>query len=283
MIILTYISIKKRHTKYILLQILLFGIFSYGLKILINIIFNYQTITEDGIIIHHRITTISGAIIICITLIIGQIMFALFNRKKTLPSPLPSKNKLNITTLLFFILINTSFFWDGFLGIYSIPFSFVLEIVFLIIIVNFFILIFRIIQNKFDSKNKRNQILYIAIVIALTIYKPFGFINLELSKANEVLIAKKEAVSNCNMLLILRDDGTYTQRMVCYSIDNIQGTYSLKNDTIFFKNSFEYSECPKYGLITENSNNYQIIKLYYDSSYKAIPLLLYIEKNNIKQ
>jgi len=118
---------------------------------------------------------------------------------------LKQKNKiLYAITIIFFLIVNSSYYWKSNLGFISLPISLILFLVYLglcIITIRYIFLAF-----KERSKNKKQMfsIGLLLIVLILTFIKPFGIIDFEKFESKNILIAKNEGVAGCSMTLKLK-------------------------------------------------------------------------------
>lgn len=161
--------------------------------------------------------------------------------------------KLTIAAIIFFLLVNTSYYWEG-------KVSFFLMIIFILLFVYFIVLtvllIWQIvlsIKEKLKNKKRIFSIIIVAAVLILAIFFPYGAVNFERFESDTILIAEREGAANCMITLKLREDGSFKSRDVCFGITEIIGTYKIKGDTIFFNSSSTGSRNEKY-------NEYAIIR-----------------------
>lgn len=145
------------------------------------------------------------------------------------------KNKILIAiTIIFFLIVNTSYYWKSNLGLISLPISLILFLVYLglcIITIRYIFLAF-----KERSKNKKQMfsIGLLLIVLILTFIKPFGIIDFEKFESKNILIAEREGVAGCSMNLKLKENKKFTAKSVCFGMTETIGQYEIKKDTIFF-------------------------------------------------
>ena len=142
---------------------------------------------------------------------------------------------LFITTILFFLIVNTNYFWEGKLGFFAFPVDFLLVIVFLVL--GFLLLrqLFFAFREKFIDKQRLVIIGILVIVVTVTVLKPNGLINFDKLQGKDLLVAEREGAANCMTRLKLKENTTFTERTVCFGVMEIKGNYELKGDTIFFK------------------------------------------------
>lgn len=145
------------------------------------------------------------------------------------------KNKaLWITTITFFLIIQTVYYWEGKTGIFAIPITIALFITYLIL---FFLLVLQI-ESLVKEKFKDKQRIYISstllIVLILTACFPWGIIDFEKFEGKDVLIAGWTGAANCTTTLKFKENGEAYKRVNCFGMRKVNRNYYLKNDTIFF-------------------------------------------------
>ncbi len=187
---------------------------------------------------------------------------------------------LLLSTLSFFLIINLTFFWEGFLGLFAFP-AFI--ILFLIFIILTGVLVFQIFEGfteRFRSTKRNIIITVMSFSLGLIVYEPFGIIDFEKFEGEDLFIAQREGVANCTTILKLKKDGNFTERTVCFGIDKSKGKYILKGDTLKFISSDYY----KFGLIkliaSPQKNMFGDLILF-RSLNDSTPQILFITKNNL--
>jgi hypothetical protein len=145
------------------------------------------------------------------------------------------KNKgLIIATIIFFLLVNTTYYWEGKLGLYAFPTFIVLALVFVGLIIALLRQIYFSLREKFTDRQRLFLVGLLTIVLTLTAYKPFGLVDFDKLEGGDLLIAEREGAANCMTTLKLKDDLTFRERNVCFGVGEIKGSYHLQNDTIYF-------------------------------------------------
>jgi hypothetical protein len=147
------------------------------------------------------------------------------------------KNKgLYITTIIFFLLFNTTYYWEGKIGFFAIP-AFVLLVA---VYFGLSIALLRQIYFSFKEKFKQNHrfilIGLLTTVLLLTYFKPLGIVDFDKFEGTDILIAEREGAANCLTILKLKDDYTFRERIGCFGVSEIKGTFRVANDTIYFDN-----------------------------------------------
>jgi len=147
------------------------------------------------------------------------------------------KNKgLFITTIVFFLLVNTTYYWEGKLGLFAFPAFLLLAAVYLGLAIVLVRQIYFLIKEKFTDKQRLFKAGLLTIVLALTFYKPFGLIDFDKLEGGDLLVAEREGSANCLTILKLKDDFTFRERIGCFGVSEIKGTFRVVNDTIYFDN-----------------------------------------------
>ena len=147
------------------------------------------------------------------------------------------KNRgLIITTIAFFVIVNTSYYWEGKLGLFAFPAFVLLALVYLILAAAFVRQLFFSIKERFKQRSRLINLGLLTAVLLLTFYKPLGLVDFDKLKGNDVLIAEREGAANCLTTLKLKEDFTFRERIGCFGISEIKGTFKIVNDTIYFDN-----------------------------------------------
>ena len=147
------------------------------------------------------------------------------------------KNKGLLTTVIvFFLVVNTAYYWEGKLGLFAFPSSAFLIVIYFVLVAALTRQIYFAVVEKLADKTRLLSIGFIALVLTLIFIKPFGVINFEQLEGESVLVAAGEGSANCTTTLKLKDNFTFKQRSVCFGVTEINGEYHLQNDTIYFDN-----------------------------------------------
>lgn len=144
--------------------------------------------------------------------------------------------RLFIATTIFFLLVNTRYYWEGKIGIFSLVAFLLLILCFLVLTFLLIIHTYFSIREKFRNRARLFLIGFMTIILGLSFFYPSGLINFTRFERPSVFIAQREGAANCMTTLKLIDDKTFTERNVCFGITETTGTYNIKGDTIFFEN-----------------------------------------------
>lgn len=190
-----------------------------------------------------------------------------------------------ITAIIFLIVINLSYFWEGELG-----FFYLFAVVFLIgVYIALFTYLLRVIyvsiREKFRKNRERNiMMVSLTVVLSLIVIEPDGFIDFESKDGEEVLYAFHEGGGNCFSDLSLKENHTFIYTNVCFGREIIRGKYEVSRDTIIFdcnKDFFKYAVCDAVGpaFFRDNPLKYKALRLYEEND--TIPGYLYIKENKL--
>ncbi|WPV00905.1 hypothetical protein SNE26_03885 [Mucilaginibacter sp. cycad4] len=182
--------------------------------------------------------------------------------------------------LILFVLINTSYYWEGMLGGWNMLLFPVCVLTLLVLFVSLLVQFYRIIRNRFKNRSVVWTTGIAALLLSLIVWQPYGIINFESLEDKDVLIAFNEGVANCTTTLKLKENKTFYIRSVCFGIDKEGGTYTLNNDTI--KLNFS-SYRPKYKFAVFKKRDKEKVLFYdlylYQSAGDTLPYPLAIKKN----
>src|ERR1017187_3788583 len=134
-----------------------------------------------------------------------------------------------ITTLAFFLIISTMYFWESPIGILFFP---VLTILFLVFIFLFVSLLYQLALTKNENyKNKRRMVLIVSmiLVLGLTIYRPTGVIDFEGFGGKDLLVAESVHVAACRSTVKLKSKNEFYENLICFGVQKSNGEYSINN------------------------------------------------------
>lgn len=200
------------------------------------------------------------------------------------------EKKIILLTAIFFLLVNTSYFWNSNLELLALPAILVIFFFYLALVIIFFQQLFLLINLKFRNRKKLLVATGLLLVLILTTVKPRGFIDFDSLAGKDLLIAEVEGAANCMTVLKLKDNHTFIQRDVCFGTSETNGSYEIKGDTILFKDVstsrlVEHYYYP-YAIVRQTANNYN--KKYigelicYKSNTDHVGRPLAITKNELK-
>lgn len=197
--------------------------------------------------------------------------------------------KLILTAITFFLIINTAYYWQGKLGFLALLAFLILFVVFIVLGIVVLKEIYYAIIEKFKDKNRLLKIGIVLSILLLTFFKPFGLIDFEKFEGKDILIARREGAANCMTTLKLKDDNKFSEKSVCFGMNEIKGNYNFKNDTIFFENvslNLEDDEFYKFAIIRpikQHGNNKNFVLVRFKNTKDTIGNGLFIEKNELNE
>lgn len=145
------------------------------------------------------------------------------------------KNKLLfIAALLFFISVNTRYFWEGKLGSKAFPVFMLQFLIYELLAGGLFRQLFLLFKEKDGKRNRLLLVSFLFFVLTSSFFRPTGLINFDALEGKDVLIANRQGVANCNTNFKLKDNFTFKEKTYCFGIEEVKGKYRLKNDSIFF-------------------------------------------------
>jgi hypothetical protein len=184
--------------------------------------------------------------------------------------------KLIIASALFFLLINTMYFWEGKMGFLMMPIVFILIIYFCVLIWKVLKHSYYIYKEKFQNKQRNYAVLITVFVLIVTGLFPYGIIPYQKLEKN-LLVVWSKGVANCTRTLYFRHNNIFIEKNICFGMHQYRGKFELKGDTIFpiafQKNSiFEDYE---FGVISDEKYLYL-----YRNANDSIPYPMRVRKNN---
>lgn len=144
--------------------------------------------------------------------------------------------KLRTAALIFFLVVNSTYYWEGKLGLFAFPAFFILVLVYLALCFALIREIYFSVKAKFEDKTQLLDIVLLTTVLTLTFLKPIGLIDFDNLEGDNLLIAEREGAANCLTILKLKDDFTFNVRSYCFGVTETKGKYHVQNDTIYFDN-----------------------------------------------
>jgi len=191
-----------------------------------------------------------------------------------------------ISALLFFLLANTSYYWEPVLGSWAWP-AFTLGILlFAILVIALLWQAGLMIKEKFSNRQRCIAVSVAAITLLLSFLKPTGLINFERFENKDLLIAGREGAANCHTTFKLKTDFRFIEQSACFGIEKITGGCTYRNDTIFFDalDPGRHEAYYRFALIKKSGwQNKNIIGelAFYKDNNDTKPHTLWITKNEL--
>jgi hypothetical protein len=143
---------------------------------------------------------------------------------------------LIIITIAFFLIVNTTYFWEGKLGLFAMPTFLILVLVYLGLAIVLLRQLYFVFKEKFADKFRLLTLGLLAAVLSLTFFFPFGVIDFDRLSGDDLLVAQREGAANCMTTFKLKSNKTFIEKSVCFGVTEIKGNYKLVHDTIYFQN-----------------------------------------------
>jgi len=161
-------------------------------------------------------------------------------------------------TVPFFLIVNTSYFWEKDLGLFAML-SFLFIVLYSLIITIVLILqLVKAIKEKFVIRNRIIKLVILSFALLSFYLYPRGIIDFAQFESESLLIASIEGAANCRKTLTLKADNTFKEKSICFGLTEITGKYRISNDTIYFslvdlgRNEDDYYN---FAVIAKDSNN----------------------------
>jgi hypothetical protein len=194
-----------------------------------------------------------------------------------------------ITAIIFFLILNTLYFWESKLGGYAMALALLLIIVGGVLAISLIYQLYLAIKEKLANRKRLISIVGISAVLILSFFYPYGLINYEKFGAKDVLIAEREGAANCYTTLKLKANNKFIEKSICFGVSEVSGEYSIKGDSIFFSNVRSgrgENEYYQFAVVTRSDfQNQKILgELKRFKNYNdTLPYGLFITKNEFKK
>ena len=137
-------------------------------------------------------------------------------------------------TIVFFLIVNLNYFWEGKLGVLTFLIFIFLTITFLFLSIVMVILVIKGINEKFANQNRNWTIGIMAGCLGLFLLKPNGIINFDKLEGEDLFIAQRKGAGNCVITFKIKPNHKFKERNICFGVSEVKGKYEIRNDTIFF-------------------------------------------------
>lgn len=191
--------------------------------------------------------------------------------------------KLILLLAVFFLVVNTSYFWEGKLGLFAFPVFLALMLIYLALIIVFCRMLILNFKEKFNDRQRLFVSAGLLCILVLTFFKPSGIIDFDGFSGKNLLVAGREGAANCTTTLKLKENNFFVEKTICFGVDEVSGSYSIKGDTIFFRSLNQNSDYYTHAVVKRiGPQNGEIIVLYKGES-DTIGSSLQIIKNELIQ
>jgi hypothetical protein len=197
------------------------------------------------------------------------------------------KRLIIILSIIFFLLVNTSYFWKKLPGLWDFLIIGILFLGFIVLTIILIIQIVKLIRNKFSKRITIINCAILTITLILTIIFPFGILDSNKFEGKNLIFAQYEGVANCTESLKIKEKNRFIQSSVCFGKDDYSGNYEIRGDTIklFYDKKSSFDSKYAYGIIVLDSIKTQTrigkILYYRDSSdNNPLPMKIFAYKLN---
>jgi hypothetical protein len=142
---------------------------------------------------------------------------------------------LFIATVVFLLLVNTTYYWEGKMGMFAMVTSVLMIFYFLVLAAFLISQAVSAVREKFKNRDRVTLTGFMAVVLVLCVLFPGGLVNFERFESESILIAHREGVANCTMTIKFRKDNSFVEHHICFGLDETTGAYRVAGDTIFFE------------------------------------------------
>jgi predicted membrane protein len=190
---------------------------------------------------------------------------------------------LTITAILFFLTLNTRYYWEPEIGSLFLPVFLLLVLFFIILAIILAAQAFFAYRENFMVRGRLVSIATLATVLLSILIKPAGIIDFEKWEGKDLLVAEREGGGGCHTILRLKEHGRFKEQSVCFGIDEITGNYVLRKDTIYFENvklrRSSKEEYFRFAVINRGSTGFDLIR--YKDQKDTAGNGLFISKNEL--
>jgi hypothetical protein len=151
-----------------------------------------------------------------------------------------------ILSVVFFLLVQTAYFWGLWLEFLSVFVFIILIIVFMTLAGLFISHLVMLIKERFRNRHRLIVAAVLFVTTGTTLLRPGGIIDYDRLSGKDLLVATIEGAANCSTVLKLKDNNTFIERNYCFNITEVKGSYTVKGDTILFTNVNSRSANEKY-------------------------------------
>lgn len=161
-----------------------------------------------------------------------------------------------ISSIIFFLLVNSSRLWEKLPGLWDLFLSGLLFIGFIILAIILIVQSVKLIKNRFTQKLTIINCILLSTVLFLTVIFPFGLIDFNKFEEPNLILAQYEGSANCTTTLKIKDSDRFIQRSICFGVDEYYGKYEIIGDTIklYYDKKSSFDSEYAFGVIMLDSN-----------------------------
>lgn len=177
--------------------------------------------------------------------------------------------RLTLFAAALFILVNTGFYWEPWIGPVAMLVTLFLVLAFIVLLVLTAIGLVDVVVQRFTD---RSRLLHVCVTSSLLLpifFCPFRLIDVESLRGRDLLVASREGAANCTTTLRLKEGGDFFERIICFGVSEVSGSYELRGDTILFNNVVDgrnHGEYYQFAIIGPVVNGNRTLTRYRDAN-----------------
>ncbi len=147
-----------------------------------------------------------------------------------------------LITIIFSLIISTSYYWEGKLGLFALPVFFIIVTSYLVFTFFLFRHVYFLFKENFRIKSRLLNCSILTAVLILNFSKPYTFLKnyflMEVFdiETNYVLVGARFFEVKRIETFKLASNFTFKEKNRSYGLSEVRGKYRIKNDTIYFEN-----------------------------------------------
>lgn len=165
-----------------------------------------------------------------------------------------------LVTIIFSLIISTSYYWEGKLGLFTLPVFFIIVISYLVFTFFLFRNVYFLFKENFTIKSRLLNCSILSVVLILNFSKPYTFLKnyflMEVVDIETNIVLKGARFYEVKQIetIKLKNNFTFKEKNTEYGLSEVNGTYRIVNDTIYFENVIKGKQedvIYKFGVIVE--------------------------------
>ena len=141
---------------------------------------------------------------------------------------------LYIIVIIFFLLVQTEYYWGNNLGWFAIIWFFAMQALLVVFCGILVYQLFKLATERPFTGKRLLAIFLLSFVLLSTYLRPWGLIEFEKYETPPVLKAKAKGGGGCNNVLRLYNDSSFIDDSRCFGTERTRGKWRYSNDTIYF-------------------------------------------------
>lgn len=147
-----------------------------------------------------------------------------------------------LITIIFSLIISTSYFWEGKLGLISFPVFFIIVASYLIFTFFLFRQVYFLFKENFTLKSRLINCSILTVVLILNFSKPYTFLKnyflMDVFDIEPNIVLKGARFFEVKHIetFKLTNNFNFKEKNREYGLSEVKGSYRIVNDTIYFEN-----------------------------------------------